>query len=151
LGKLPVEREPLMHALELTLTATVTAPGVAREAVRTLLEERCERAAIDTATLLVTELVTNAVIHGNGAGASLTLDEVTSGVIHVAVCDRSEDLPQRHPDVPAVEQIGGRGLFLIESFATAWGWEPLRVGKRVWFEVDCPARVSGDAAEAEQV
>jgi anti-sigma regulatory factor (Ser/Thr protein kinase) len=126
-----------MHELELTLTATQKAPGAAREAVRTWLVDRYDQETADTATLLVSELVTNAVVHGTGPAPSLTVDLVANGVLHVAVRDSSRHLPQRHPEVPAAEQTGGRGLFLIESFATAWGWEPLRSGKRVWFEIEC--------------
>jgi anti-sigma regulatory factor (Ser/Thr protein kinase) len=126
-----------MHELELTLTATQKAPGAAREAVRTWLVDRYDQETADTATLLVSELVTNAVVHGTGPAPSLTVDLVANGVLHVAVRDSSRHLPQRYPEVPDTEQAGGRGLFLIESFAIAWGWEPLRSGKRVWFEIEC--------------
>ena len=132
-----------MHELELTLTATPKAPGAAREAVRSWLTDRYDQETADTATLLVSELVTNAVVHGAGPGPSLTVDLVADGVLHVAVRDSSCHLPQRHPEVPDLEQAGGRGLFLIESFATAWGWEPLRSGKRVWFEIDCASPSGG--------
>jgi anti-sigma regulatory factor (Ser/Thr protein kinase) len=129
-----------MHELELTLTAAETAPGAAREAVRSWLSEWCDEDTVDTAALLVTELVTNAVLHGTGAEASLTVDRVSRGVLHVAVCDNSRQLPLRHNEPPSPDQNGGRGLFLIESLALAWGWEPRRFGKRVWFEIECPAR-----------
>jgi anti-sigma regulatory factor (Ser/Thr protein kinase) len=132
-----------MHDLELTLTATAAAPRAARDAVRAWLADRCTEETADAASLLVTELVTNAVIHGTGPGPSLTIDQVASGVIHVAVCDSSRHLPERQEHVPDPEQTGGRGLFLIESFAIAWGWEPLRTGKRVWFEIEGIARSRG--------
>jgi anti-sigma regulatory factor (Ser/Thr protein kinase) len=132
-----------MHELELTLTATPTAAGAAREAVRTWLTDRYDQETADKAMLLVSELVTNAVVHGAGPAPSLTVDHVADGVLHVAVRDSSRHLPQRHPEVPDTEQPGGRGLFLIESFATAWGWEPLRSGKRVWFELECASPNGG--------
>lgn len=132
-----------MHDLELTLTATATAPSAARDAVRAWLADRCDQETAEAAVLLVTELVTNAVIHGTGPGPSLTIDQVASGVIHVAVCDSSRHLPRRQEQVPDPEQTGGRGLFLIESLAIAWGWEPLRTGKRVWFEIEGIARNLG--------
>jgi anti-sigma regulatory factor (Ser/Thr protein kinase) len=86
-----------MHKLELTLTATRTAPGAAREAVRTWLIDRYDQETADTASLLVSELVTNAVVHGTGTEPSLTVDQVANGVIHVAVRDSSRHLPERHP------------------------------------------------------
>jgi serine/threonine-protein kinase RsbW len=132
-----------MHELELTLTATPTAPGAAREAVRTWFTERYDQETADTATLLVSELVTNAVVHGTGPGPSLTVDQVANGVIQIAVCDGSHHLPQRQNHVPGAEKAGGLGLFLIESFAIAWGWEPLRSGKRVWFEIECTSLNGG--------
>jgi anti-sigma regulatory factor (Ser/Thr protein kinase) len=122
----------------LILDRTVDAPCTARQHVRALAVERT-----DDATLLVSELVTNAVVHGTGTEPSLTVDQVANGVIHVAVRDNSRHLPERHPEVPDTEQVGGRGLFLIESFATAWGWEPLRSGKRVWFEIACASPAGG--------
>lgn len=128
-----------MNALDLVLTATVTAPGVARAAVRTWLSKRrCNQDVVDNAALLVSELVTNAVLYGAGRGPRLTLEEVAQDVIRVTVHDHSDDLPRRQNGVPNEEKPGGRGLFLVESFASAWGWEPRRAGKRIWFELDCP-------------
>jgi hypothetical protein len=58
-----------MQHLELTLAAGPTAPGAARRVVRDwLLKRRCEDAFIDTAALLVTELVTDAVLRTAGPG-----------------------------------------------------------------------------------
>ena len=136
-----------MHELELTLTTAPTAPGAARDAVRTWLVDRCDQETIDTASLLVTELVTNAVLHGTGPGPSLTVGHVASGVIRVAVGDSSRHLPRRQNHVPGSEETGGRGLFLVESFAIAWGWEPLRSGKCVWFEIECAVDDRGAARQ----
>jgi anti-sigma regulatory factor (Ser/Thr protein kinase) len=132
-----------MHELELILSATPAAVGAAREAVRAWLTARYDQETADTATLLVSELVTNAVVYGTGPSPSLTVDQVGNGVLHVAVRDSSRDVPQRSPDVPDTDRAGGRGLFLIESFATAWGWEPLGSGKRVWFELECASPSGG--------
>ena len=82
LGRAQVEKYPAMHKLELTLTAAPTAPGAARDAVRTWLVDRCDQETIDTASLLVTELVTNAVLHGRDPGhrcRSTTSPEESSG------------------------------------------------------------------------
>jgi anti-sigma regulatory factor (Ser/Thr protein kinase) len=87
----------------------------------------------DTAELLTSELVTNALLH---AGTDLTVHVLSAGsgsVVRVAVDDGSAVAPAlRDPDAGA---LGGRGLPLVASLATRWGWEPLPVGKRVWFEV----------------
>jgi anti-sigma regulatory factor (Ser/Thr protein kinase) len=127
-----------MAAVELNLRAGADAPRLAREAVRTWLTTRpCEPAMVDTATLLVTELVTNAVLHAPGPGLRLSIDETLSDVMRVAVCDESRRTPQRPLAAPDEEGTGGRGLWLVESLSASWGWEPLRSGKRVWFELVC--------------
>ncbi|MGZ4592406.1 MAG: ATP-binding protein [Actinomycetes bacterium] len=134
-----------MTPVELLLPSGVAAPGRARSAVRSWLDARpCDPSAADTAALLVTEVVTNAVLHAKGAGLSLTIDEVMSDVMHVAVRDQSRQTPSRAARRPDEMQTGGRGLWLVEALASSWGWEPLRGGKRVWFELPCrPAREGG--------
>jgi anti-sigma regulatory factor (Ser/Thr protein kinase) len=127
-----------MPQLEMTLAAIPTAPGAARQAVRTwFLSRHCGGDVTDTAALLVTELVSNAVVHANGPSLWLTVDETTADVLHVAVRDGSLDIPRHAPHMPDVRRKGGRGLFMVEAFSTRWGWEPLRTGKRVWFELPC--------------
>jgi anti-sigma regulatory factor (Ser/Thr protein kinase) len=130
-----------MHELQLTLTAAPTAANAARSAVRTRLRSKgCDQETTDTAELLVSELVTNAVLHATGPSLCLTLEETELNLIHVAVRDGDRSTP-RHPVAPpAVEQTRGRGLFLIDTLSVGWGWEPLRTGKRVWFELPCTTR-----------
>ena len=125
-----------MLQLEMTLAAVPTAPGAARQAVRTWFQSRhCGDDATDTAALLVTELVSNAVVHANGPSLWLTVDETMTDVLHVAVRDGSQVIPR--PQAPDVRRTGGRGLFMVDALSTSWGWEPLGTGKRVWFELPC--------------
>jgi anti-sigma regulatory factor (Ser/Thr protein kinase) len=127
-----------MPQLEMTLAAVPTAPGAARHAVRTWFESRhCGDDATDTAALLVTELVANAVIHGSGPSLWLTVDDTVTDVLHVAVRDGSLDIPRHSAQRPDVRRKGGRGLFMVDALSTSWGWEPLDNGKRVWFELPC--------------
>jgi anti-sigma regulatory factor (Ser/Thr protein kinase) len=127
-----------MAPLELSLKAGATAPGRARDAVRGWLTQRtCEDTVVDTATLLVTELVTNAVLHASGSGLALSIDETVPDVMHVAVCDGSRRSPRAPKALPSEAQTGGRGLWLVEALASRWGWEPMNDGKRVWFELGC--------------
>jgi anti-sigma regulatory factor (Ser/Thr protein kinase) len=56
-----------MLQLEMTLTTVPTAPGAARQAIRTWFHSRrCGDDATDTAAVLVAELVSNAAVHANG-------------------------------------------------------------------------------------
>jgi anti-sigma regulatory factor (Ser/Thr protein kinase) len=134
-----------MLQLEMTLRAVPTAPGAARQAVRTWFHSRhCGDDATDTAALLVTELVSNAVVHAKGPSLWLTVDETMTNVFHVAVRDDSQVVP-RQPQPPDLRRKGGRGLFLVDALSTRWGCDPLGTGKRVWFELPCEASShSGD-------
>jgi anti-sigma regulatory factor (Ser/Thr protein kinase) len=99
--------------------------------VRAALRDCARPDVLDTAELLTSELVTNALLH---AGTDLTVQvESHDHTVRVAVEDGSPNGPRRgRPDDAA---LGGRGIPLVETLASAWGWEPLPRGKRVWFEV----------------
>jgi anti-sigma regulatory factor (Ser/Thr protein kinase) len=86
----------------------------------------------DAARLLVSELVTNAVLHAR-TDVEVVVRLLRSG-IRVEVHDRSTAAPvvRRYED----EAMTGRGLALVDELATKWGVDPLRDGKSVWFELD---------------
>jgi len=89
------------------------------------------RTEIEVATLLASELITNAVTHGLGP-VRITVG-ANHGRIHVAVSDASSEPPQRL-DL-GVEAASGRGVQLLEALATRWGVDPASPGKSVWFEL----------------
>lgn len=91
----------------------------------------CPDALTDRAALLVSELVTNAILHGRGR-PQVTID-LSPEVVRVSVGDDSPTLPRR-PEI-ATDSTSGRGLAMVEAFADAWGVEPDGEGKRVWFEL----------------
>ncbi|HSP39094.1 MAG TPA: ATP-binding protein [Frankiaceae bacterium] len=101
--------------------------------VRAALADCRGEDARDTAELLTSELVTNALLH---AGTDLTVHvEQPKGSenIRIAVDDGSDTAPcLGQPDPFA---LGGRGLPLVAMLAARWGWDPLPTGKRIWFEV----------------
>lgn len=80
--------------------------------------------------LLVSELATNAVVHGKGA---YEIRVVPGDRVRVEVWD--EGLERPHRVAVGAEATSGRGLRIVEELATAWGVEPLAGGKVVWFEV----------------
>jgi anti-sigma regulatory factor (Ser/Thr protein kinase) len=94
----------------------------------------CPPDVIDTVALLVTELVTNAVLH---ARTELRLVvETEPGIVRLRVDDRSPGTPVvRHYDT---DDVTGRGLALVETLATDWGVEPGPDGKSVWCEIAFP-------------
>jgi len=88
---------------------------------------------IETALLLVSELVTNAVTHGDGK--PLLDINVRADQVKVAVSDAAPGAPQvQHGSVLAEN---GRGMLLVETLADRWGVEARSPeGKTVWFELD---------------
>jgi anti-sigma regulatory factor (Ser/Thr protein kinase) len=106
---------------------------------RDLLRGVCDEALvsppmIETAMLLVSEVVTNAVKHGSGRPV-LDID-VQPEVLRVTVTDDAPGVPELQRDNPPLAD-GGRGLQLVETLAARWGTNRrLPSGKSVWFELD---------------
>ncbi|ASY34304.1 MULTISPECIES: ATP-binding protein [unclassified Streptomyces] len=92
----------------------------------------------ETLVLLVSELVTNAVVHtGRPALLRMCLPDIPRpavSTVRVEVCDESTRAPQ--PRHAAEADTNGRGLELVECLADRWGWSPARAGKSIWCEVD---------------
>ena len=88
---------------------------------------------VEAARVLTSELVANAMMHGEGP---IDVDVVrTDGVVRVAVTDQGAGNPAlRGVDL---DDPGGMGLLIVSTMASSWGIEhPDSGGKRVWFEVD---------------
>lgn len=88
---------------------------------------------IDTATLLVSEVVTNAILHARTA-VTLTVQQLGAAA-RIAVHDGSPVRPRVHAF--SVTAATGRGLRLLDQLAEHWGVDadPRTGGKTVWFEV----------------
>ena len=119
--------------LQLALDPDPRSVPLSRAVVRGALSAGTSAEVLDTALLLVTELVTNAVRH---AGTQVLLR-----VRHAPARLRVEVLDGRAEPPPvavasAADSEGGRGLALVEALAAAWGCETRRTGKSVWFELD---------------
>jgi anti-sigma regulatory factor (Ser/Thr protein kinase) len=129
------DQVPWPRRTELPLAALPTAPGVARGHVRAVLREWGLADLADTAELLVSELVTNAVQASarlRTAGPSVVLLWVTSDgislVIHV--WDASPEMPVRKDTAP--DEESGRGLMLVEVLSKDHGVYCKAEGKTVW-------------------
>jgi anti-sigma regulatory factor (Ser/Thr protein kinase) len=118
-------------------TTLAAEPGSAAEARRFTVDVlRSWGAAdlIDTATLLVSELVTNAVLHARSS-SELALRRI-GGRLRVEITDASAVGPTRRSYPP--DAGTGRGMMLVEALAVRWGSERDGDGKRVWFELELP-------------
>ncbi|MFC1412787.1 SpoIIE family protein phosphatase [Streptacidiphilus sp. N1-12] len=123
------------ETLSWTLTAVPTAASRARRLVRSVLVEWSLVALLDTAELLVSELVTNAVRYSE-APIGLRLSR-TGRTLLVEVSDPLPDPPLER--VSAGTDEGGRGLQLVHQLADSWGTRAEGAGKVVWFEQALPA------------
>jgi anti-sigma regulatory factor (Ser/Thr protein kinase) len=117
------------------------AVGAARGATLDLLDRWALPGLRHDAALLVSELVTNAVLHGRG-GIGLAV-AVAEGVLEVGVTDRSPLLPVLRPARPGSASWGaegGRGLRMVDEVADDWGVVALEDGKQVWFSLSVDER-----------
>ncbi|MFI9611807.1 SpoIIE family protein phosphatase [Streptomyces sp. NPDC052023] len=87
---------------------------------------------LDAVLLVVSELVTNALVHTDGP-VRLDLTLVDSR-LRLAVADTSPRTPVK-PTSIGWEATGGRGLLLVEALSAAWGTVPASGGKQVWSEI----------------
>jgi sigma-B regulation protein RsbU (phosphoserine phosphatase) len=114
-----------------------SSPARARRFVEDALHDSCSPDVIEAATLLVSELATNVVVHA-GTPMWVSVHPVRGGV-RVEVADGARNLPvvdlrtaRREP--PGFAQ-SGRGLVLVDRMARRWGVERHHTGKAVWFEL----------------
>jgi anti-sigma regulatory factor (Ser/Thr protein kinase) len=106
------------------------AAAEARAEVRRQLEGWGLAEQSDTAELLASELVTNALIHA-ASRLRLTL-WAAHGVLRCEVSDAD----RRPPEVLGSGTAGsGRGMFLVDALARRWGCHQDGPGRTVWFEL----------------
>jgi anti-sigma regulatory factor (Ser/Thr protein kinase) len=127
----------------LELASTTASVPAARRFVRDRMLDSDTAADLDTASLLVTEIVTNAVLH---ARAPMTLRvEVSADVVRVEVSDGSQLPPRVHAF--SATAATGRGLRLLQSLAARWGVRPdPGGGKVVWFDVGASSESAWEIA-----
>ncbi|WP_344069124.1 SpoIIE family protein phosphatase [Streptomyces crystallinus] len=106
-----------------------------RGQLRELLHDWADDEQVDAAVLMVSEMVTNVLVHTDGD--ALLVAEATGEPgtrrLRVEVADASDDLP--HKRRPGEMASSGRGLVLMEMLADRWGVDPRGEGKSIWFEL----------------
>jgi anti-sigma regulatory factor (Ser/Thr protein kinase) len=117
------------------LAATAQAPGLARRATHEALAAWQVADLEETAVLLVSELVTNAVRHARTGGTAVVLRlETTGSWLRIEVHDADPRMPQ--PRTPDQLDGSGFGFVLLEALADKWGVREATIGKAVWAELD---------------
>jgi hypothetical protein len=147
-GHLPHPPRPWPQSSLLTLGALKTAPGCARLHVNAVLHEWGMERLAESAEIMTTELVTNAVL------ASTTPDQLRAAarsgnglaVVHLRLLSDGTrvviEVWDSVPHTPVarkadVDDESGRGLMLVEALCTQWGCSPVPgwPGKVVWAEL----------------
>jgi anti-sigma regulatory factor (Ser/Thr protein kinase) len=126
--------------LTLKLSPEPTAPGYARRAAQQQFAGHLTRRRLNDLLLVISELVGNAVVHGQGEVVlRLQLDgETVRGEVIDEGAGFEHQVRERGPD-----DVGGRGLMLVESMTSRWG---IHEGTtHVWFEMSPTAQETAEA------
>jgi anti-sigma regulatory factor (Ser/Thr protein kinase) len=112
------------------LEPTVSSPALARAYCDDVLGSSGSEERSQEARLIVSELVTNAVVH---AATAIELNVVVrSDAIRIEVTDLGGGVPTSSG---ADEGTTGRGLPIVEALSCGWGVVELGAGKTVWCEL----------------
>ncbi|WP_344942958.1 SpoIIE family protein phosphatase [Actinomadura miaoliensis] len=120
---------PAEHVASWTLEPEASMVGRARALAASRLAEWGLSGVADTVQLLVSELVTNALVHGAGA---VGMRLIKCDALLCEVSDDGHELPRLCHTDPTAES--GRGLHLVSHLAERWGTRRGDLGKIVWFE-----------------
>ena len=123
------DRTPGVHRMPFELRAESAA--LTRGFAAGVLEGAGWRDQVDTAVLLVSELVTNAVRHAHGPCALVV--NVAGDDVELAVEDGDPQAPVAR-DAQGLEE-SGRGLLLVRALADRWGVRAVPGGKAIWFSL----------------
>lgn len=128
------EAPPASHEDRLDYTPLARSVTLARRRAARLVTEWGHPALAGDVALVVSELMTNALLHGSLRDRLIRVRITVTGVtLRVEVSDpRGERLPSPC-SVGDTDQFG-RGLLLVGALAHRWGWEPRSVGKTVYAE-----------------
>ncbi len=122
-----------------TLSSDASSVRLARDAIRDfLVEAQATKVDSDAAALIVSELVSNAIVHTSESSDTIELriDE-RLGAVHIEVQDHDPRPPQ--PRAEAIDAEGGRGLVIVDHIASRWGWDEIAGnGKQVWCDLSSP-------------
>jgi anti-anti-sigma factor len=146
-----IRREEFSERVELELPREPMSPSRARAEVRELMSDRPEL-EVGELVLLTSEVVTNAVVHARAAGRTPIRLRIfrSRDRARIEVEDAGDGFDPGDPRTS--NEHGGKGLFLVENFATDWGARTVESEHgprfRVWFEFDWSAGLTAEPAGA---
>ncbi len=136
------EEAPASEAMRWSWRRNPKCVWLAREQLRKYLVDQGAAELTDRAALLLSEVVTNAVVHAHvSPGREIeTVFRLTPEKLRIEVSDASNEFPTlRHADA---DDEGGRGLQVVATLSNRWRVDPRTfnddyvIGKTVWFEID---------------
>ncbi|MFD0884381.1 ATP-binding protein [Streptosporangium algeriense] len=127
-----------LRAFAATPSSVPEARGWARELLESLDGVSCAD-LLDDVLLLLSEVVTNAVVHSDSArheeGLVTVRIGVGNGMVHVEVLDAGSETGGPAVREATADGLGGRGLFLVDLLSADWGAHCGEMGGAVWFRV----------------
>lgn len=134
----------------LTIPGRPEQVGLARAFVVQTFSSKQIQADCDAATLLTSEIVTNAIQHtksgADGGTVTIVVIGVAHGVLIEIIDDGAAGAPVVKGDLYAAE---GHGLFLVQYLATEWGYLKDSAGTTVWFHLPTAREARQAAAQAD--
>ena len=134
-----------LYQRRVRLTREPAAAAEARSQVRTAVRDWKIPVDSDIAILLTSDLVTDAILHGDGESITLAI-RCARGHLRIDVYDRSRYLPAG-ADTPADTQAAS-GLVLVAALSTQWGSFRTPAGKAMYFTLALPPDPPGDGDRA---
>ncbi|CAN5659337.1 hypothetical protein BH10ACT3_BH10ACT3_02600 [soil metagenome] len=126
----------MTEPVECIVVCDATAPGQARGFVRSTLNRWNTRCVLAEAELLLSELVTNSVVHSGCSQVRVALSSHDE-TVRLEVVDTNPTTTFQ-PRVPGPGTEGGFGLRILEAVAPRWGFRSDNDTKSVWCELDLP-------------
>jgi anti-sigma regulatory factor (Ser/Thr protein kinase) len=135
-------RPTALQKRRVTLAAAPVSVGMARGQVQATIQAWEIPVDESIAVLLTSELVTNAIRHEKGDTITVVIT-CAYGQLHVDVHDTSCTLPVPMDGPPDAET--GRGLVLVASLSSSWGYYRTQTGKAVYFTLAFQNGLAGEA------
>ena len=132
----PMNPGPGAVAEHMSLAGVPASVRAARAFVRETLGD-LDGASRDTAVLLASELVTNAVLHARTPVELAVVVDRDQALVCVADHEGGSDAVRSSGH--STDRPGGRGLALVDGLSDRWGAEPNADGKTVWFTLKAAA------------
>jgi anti-sigma regulatory factor (Ser/Thr protein kinase) len=133
----PVRKGAAVLSFDMALPRALTSPTFARHRTTTFLDRPDTEAVAADAGLVVSELVSNAVMHATGA---IRLMISVEAMLRVQVFDGDNRVERVVMQRLETGTLGGRGLRIVNTLADSWGTLRHDDGKTVWAELLLPGR-----------